>query len=199
MSTPVRLPILLGLAVAFGGCAGTKMFTQNAVPEPGASFPYGLVALDLETGDTRRPKILMKRTGYIDRYTKVRGDGVVVMRLNPGEWTMQITGNPGEGDVIKFAGRGKAQAKPPAKGPAWWPKKPIEVRVARNRLTWVGRVCAHRTCPTDWSATTNPAVDRWQTVRRLIRLNPPPASTPEKPKEKAVKGADKEAAKDTPR
>ena len=126
------------------GCAEQKLNVVYEIPRPRAGVPYGWIAIEVEPGDTRNPKLIVKGTAMFTRATDVPGDGVIVVRVPKGKWEIQVTGNPGDGDVIKFGG-----AKPGLTGgrsPQWFPRKPLVVKVERNRLTNAGRICAHRGC-----------------------------------------------------
>ncbi len=173
----------------FSGCGSKKLFASYEVPPPGASSPYGLLALDVEAGDTRRPILQFAQTGYIPRHIPVPRDGVVVVRINPGKWKVQVTGSPGEGDVIKFSGPAKASGK--ARGPRFWPKEPIVVSVVASKLTNGGRLCAHQACKTVWSPFEASQFKAWADARRLVTYAGPVVEKPKpaKPEPEPSKSA----------
>lgn len=182
-------PIALLAIVFSAGCGGKRVMITHEIPEPGVSFPYGLVAFEVEAGDTRRAAIMLEQAGYFTRRVDIGRDGVVVARMRPGTWEVYITGIPGRGgDVIRFGGAAEP-TPPPAEEtdpsrPKKWPEAPITIQVERNKLTLAGKFCAHRGCTTPWIAMNpEPIHDEWMTQGRLLITDAPlpPPVQPESP------------------
>ena len=66
----------------------------------------------------------------------------------------------------------------------WWPKKPLEARVAASNLTWAGQVCAHAACVTTWQPLEPPQVQAWRDMKRVVPFLGPTPDEPEKKDEK---------------
>ena len=169
------------------GCGGgLPLQVLSEIPEAGASFPYGMLVLDIETGDTRNATVVFKQIGYIDRQLELQRDGVSVVRIHPGTWRVQVTGDSGSGSVITFAGR--QSTAPAARGPSWWPEKPLLLEVRRNHLTDGGRICAHKDCVEPWVAVPRSEHDSWLEMNRLIRYEAAPYEEEEKDEDEEDSG-----------
>ncbi len=179
--------LLVIAALSTVACGSKKLFATYEVPKPGPSMPYGLVAVDVESGDTRRPVLKFARTGYIPRFIPIPRDGVIVARINPGDWDIQAVGSPGAGDVITFDGGKKAAEQA---GPRSWPDEPLTITVRASKLTNVGHLCVHRGCKAVWAPNPAPDFKAWEDVRRLVTYAPPKPKPKPKPAEgKAGAGA----------
>lgn len=159
------------------GCGPRTPITMNEVPEPGASTPYGLMAIEVEVADTHKPQLTLKQLGYIDRAVTIHRGGTLVMRMRPGVWQVQVEGTPKKGDVIKLDA--KTETKPNL--PRGWPKEPLTVTISANKLTSAGRVCAHAGCKADWGYPTDPRLAAWKDVDRYLEVVPP--TPPDKKKD----------------
>ncbi len=162
-------------------CGEQRLLVDYEIPPPRAGTPYGYLAVEVDPGETRNAKLIVKGTAMVTRAAEVPGEGVVVVRLPKGKWEIQVTGNPGEGDVIKFGGAKPADAPVAGRGPQWFPKKPIVVRVEKNRMTNAGRICAHAGCKSFWSAAEPPGLEAWAAANRLVIIDDPPEETVRNP------------------
>ena len=167
--------------VLLAGCAEKALVVTYEVPPPRSGIPYGILCGDFEPGDTRNAELVISRTGMLTRSAPIPKDGPMCLRLPRGTWSVQVTGNPGEGDVIKFPGTIKPAAVTTGRMPAYWPKVPLEAQVEPNRLTWIGHLCAHCGCASTWQALEPPSVQAWRDARRLTPyLGPPEPEAPKK-------------------
>lgn len=196
MKLKITVALILGFMLT--GCA-KRWHTTHEVPRVSPSFPYAMMVLDVEVGDTRRPELVFERMGYIDRKVTLRGDGIVVLRVIPGEWKIYVTGSPGESDVVTFGNKAKpappkeGEAKPSKAGPRSWPEQPLEVALTANKMTNVGRLCAHTACKKAWQPFQHEKLEAWRAARRLSEFGGPiapaaPAKS-ESPGAKAKDGA----------
>lgn len=167
-----RCLAVLASLVLFSSCGARKMVASYEVPRPGPITPYGLLLVEVEAGDTRRPALKLVQAGYQDRKVDVPGNGVVVVRVNAGDWEVQITGSPAPGDVITFSGS-QAGGDGDASRPRGWPEKPYEVRVRPGMLTNGGHLCAHRGCKTVWESFEHPKLEAWREARRYLESKGP--------------------------
>ena len=135
-------------------------------------MPYGLLVLDIELGDTPGAELVFTATGYVTRRVPVRADGVLVLRMNRGEWTVQLEGRPGGGDVVTF-GTDDTTLKAGAKaGIKRWPASEYRVTIQRNKLTVGGKICAHSGCTSEWADFDDPMLDEWMRADRLLLTTP---------------------------
>jgi hypothetical protein len=174
----VRRLTLSGIA-ALGvmACGAEPALTIRDVPMPGVTMPYGLLAVDVEVGDTRGARLVLKALGYIDREVPVTSNGVYVLKMQPADWTVQVVGVPGRADVITFGGTesgGEAASKPMG-----FPPSAVPVTVAKNRLSNAGHICAHRTCKDAWTPFDHPAFPEWERARRYEEAIPPSNEAPD--------------------
>ncbi len=182
---------IAAIALLTLSCGSQPTFVERGVPTPGAGFPYGLLAIDVEVGDTRGARVMLARLGYTKRHIDVRRDGVVVVRMIPGEWEVQVVGKQAKSDVVTFGGRKTGDA-PVTSGPTAWPDKPLVLQIKRNVLTDAGRICAHGACASAWSESPYERFQAWRDVRRL-EVYPGPVAAPASDEPAKAGGADKAA------
>ena len=146
--------------------------SASGVPRPGATMPYGLLVLDMELGDTTGAELVFTATGYVTRRVKVRADGVIVLRMNRGEWTVQLEGRPGKATVATFNDKKPTKRSGSKLGIKQWPTSPYRVTIQRNKLTSGGRICAHAGCTAQWTDFDDPLFDDWMRADRLLLTTP---------------------------
>ena len=170
-------------ALLLAGCGKEPVVTIREVPMPGVSLPFGLLAFEVELGDTRAARLALTATGYIDRSVPLPNDGVYVVRLPAAEWVIQVLGVPGKSDVVTFDGT--ATTGTDGGKPKGYPEAPLPATVVKNRLTNAGHICAHRACKDGWSPLDHPNFDPWREADRYEETIPaapvPVDEAPEKP------------------
>lgn len=144
----------------------------NQIPLPERSTSDGVLAVEVEAADTRGATLYLTRSGFIKRRVVLNRNGLVVVRLLPGNWKAHVVGRPGGGRVVRFDGVVKAP-KAVGSGLTQWPKKSLKFRIVRNALTNGGRICAHSACSTSWTSTRSERFDAWQVVDRFVEYTPP--------------------------
>ena len=135
-------------------------------------MPYGLLVLDMELGDTMGAELVFTATGYVTRRVKVRADGVIVLRMNRGEWTVQLEGRPGKATVVTFDDKKTTKRSGLKLGIKQWPASPYRVTIQRNKLTNGGKICAHSGCAAQWTDFDDPLFDEWMRADRLLLTTP---------------------------
>jgi len=135
-------------------------------------MPYGLLVLDIELGDTTGAELVFTATGYVTRRVKVRADGVMVLRMNRGEWTVQLEGRPGTSKVVTFNKEDGTLKRGAKAGIKRWPESKFSVTIQLNKLTSGGKICAHSGCSSQWSDFDDPMLDDWMRSDRLLLTTP---------------------------
>ena len=165
-------PSLVVVSLLLGTACTPAFYSASGVPRPGATMPYGLLVLDMELGDTMGAELVFTATGYVTRRVKVRADGVIVLRMNRGEWTVQLEGRPGKATVATFDDKKITKRSGPKLGIKQWPASPYRVTIQRNKLTNGGKICAHAGCAAQWTDFDDPLFDDWMRADRLLLTTP---------------------------
>ncbi|MBT9560318.1 MAG: hypothetical protein IV100_30105 [Myxococcales bacterium] len=167
---------MLGLAALALGCGAQPVQVVRDVIRPGTSVPFGYMAFEVDLGDTRAARLLMKAPGFIDREIPLPASGAYTVRLQPGEWRIQVVGLPGSDDVVRFD-----TAASPSGAPAddvGYPEVAVPTPIGANRLTNGGRICAHRACTAAWRPFDHPNFSDWERFKRYLEATPAPESPP---------------------
>ncbi len=170
---------ILGLSLAACGTAPPI----REIPKPHTSIPYGYLALEVNIGNLKDARLVVSRAISIPRNTLIPNDGILVLKLPAGLWEVHVKGRPFKDQVVRFNKDVKASPKKERTLlMKQWPKKSLEVKVVKNRLTWVGRLCAHPGCEGHWSAFEHSALRAWEDQDRLLIYQPPEEKAPVKKK-----------------
>lgn len=178
--------------VLLAGCGGHDLRLNAGVPKPRVTVPYGMIAVELETGRTRNAKLRVKRLSFFTREVAIQHRKVVWFKLPSGDWRIDVMGDIVKPRVVSMSGyedgvRSDGKA-------ASWPEKPLVVTVKNNKLTNLGRICAHEGCKAHWQPSELPGLDPWKRMDRLITYKPPPKKT-----EKAAKKSAEDKGEPAPK
>ena len=163
---------LAALAFVTAVACTPAFHSTSGIPRPGATMPYGLLVLDIELGDTTGAELVFTATGYVSRRVPVRADGVMVLRMNRGDWTVQLEGRPGRSKVVTFDKEDPTLKRGSKVGIKRWPESKYSVTIQRNKLTAGGKICAHSGCASQWSDFDDPMLDEWMRASRLLLTTP---------------------------
>ncbi|MFT5431662.1 MAG: hypothetical protein ACI9OJ_002359 [Myxococcota bacterium] len=179
---PNRTLALVLLSACLSGCA-PSFIAEHAIPTPTVSMPYGLVAVDVEIGKTQDAVLWVTADGFVDRVVRIAGDGVIVLRVNRGEWRIQVKGTDAAKEVVTFGGK-TSKTTTTGGGQKVWPPTPVQVLVKKRFITNGGRICAHSECKAPWSEYDDPAFDAWRNQERLLEsVGPAPEAAESVPDE----------------
>ena len=117
----------------------------------------------------------------------------MTLRMNRGEWTVQLEGRPGTAKVVTFEAQSPSTQTGGKLGIKQWPASSYRVTIQRNKLTNGGTICAHDGCTAQWRDFDDPIFDEWMRSDRLL-LTTPIFATPD-----TEEGDDKPKSEDEPK
>ncbi len=172
----IRIVLMAALASPWG-CGAQPVQVVRDVILPGTSVPFGYMAFEVDLGDTRAGRLLMKAPGFIDREIPLPSSGPYTVRLQPGDWRIQVLGLPGSDDVVRFETGATPSGAPLEE--VGYPKVAVPTPIGANRLTNGGRICAHRACTLPWRPFDHPNLSDWKRFKRYLEATPAPQPAPQ--------------------